>query len=53
VLTHTGRFAQKLAAERFEAFDAERRRADALAADADDIAQLEKVEKKTAKGRKK
>jgi hypothetical protein len=57
VLTHAGRLrmdvAQKLAAERFEAFDAKRRTAEALAADADDIAQLEEMEKKAAKGRKK
>jgi hypothetical protein len=44
--------AQKLAAERFETFDAKRRTAEALAADADDIAQLEEMEKAT-KARKK
>lgn len=53
VLTHAGRLrmdvAQKLAAERF---DANRRAAEALAADADDIAQLEEMEK-AARGRKK
>ena len=56
VLTHAGRLrmdvAQKLAAERFEAFDANRRATDALAADADDIAQLEEMEKAAKKGRK-
>ncbi len=56
VLTHAGRLrmdiAQKLAIERLEAFDANRRAAEALAADADDIARLEKMEK-VAKGRKK
>src|SRR5262249_26481443 len=56
-LTPAGRMqmdvAQKLAAERFDAFDARRRTAEALAADADDIAQLEEMEKKAAKGRKK
>lgn len=56
VLTHAGRLrmdvAQKLAAERFEAFDASRRSAEALAADADDIAELEQIEK-VARGRKK
>ncbi|MFG1395171.1 virulence RhuM family protein [Xanthobacter agilis] len=56
VLTHAGRLrmdvAQKLAAERFEAFDASRRSAEALAADADDIAELEQIEK-IARGRKK
>lgn len=56
VLTHAGRLrmdvAQKLAAERFEMFDANRRATEALAADEDDIAQLEEMEK-IAKGRKK
>ena len=56
VLTHAGRLrmdvAQKLAAERFEVFDANRRAAEALAADEADIAQLEEMEK-TAKARKK
>lgn len=57
VLTHAGRLrmdvAQKLAAERFEAFDASRRAAEALAADEADIAQLEGMEKAAKKGRKK
>jgi hypothetical protein len=56
VLTHAGKLrmdvAQKLAAERFEVFDANRREAEALAADADDIARLEEMEI-VAKGRKK
>ncbi|MCW1842180.1 virulence RhuM family protein [Prosthecomicrobium hirschii] len=56
VLTHAGRLrmdvAQKLAVERFEVFDSNRRAAEALAADEADIAQLEEMEK-TAKGRKK
>jgi hypothetical protein len=56
VLTHAGRLrmdvAQKLAIERFEVFDANRRAAEALAADEADIAQLEELEKVT-KGRKK
>jgi hypothetical protein len=56
VLTHAGRLqmevAQKLAAERFEVFDAKRRKAEVLAADADDIAQLEEIEK-AARRRKK
>lgn len=55
VLTHAGKLrmdvAQKLAAERFEAFDAKRRAAEALAADEADIAELEEMEK-TAKWRK-
>lgn len=56
VLTHAGKLrmdvAQKLAAERFERFDAKRRAAEALAADEDDIAQLEAMEK-DAKGQRK
>lgn len=56
VLTHAGRLrmdvAQKLAVERFEAFDANRRAAEALAADEADIARLEEMEK-AAKVRKK
>ncbi|WP_298128107.1 virulence RhuM family protein [Brevundimonas sp.] len=56
VLTHAGRLrmdvAQKLAAERFEVFDANRRAAEALAADEADIAQLEEMEK-AAKERQK
>lgn len=49
VLTHAGRLqmdvAQKLAVERYEIFDANRRAAEALAADEADIAQLEEMEK--------
>lgn len=56
VLTHAGRLrmdvAQKLAADRFEVFDANRRAAEALAADEADITQLEEMEK-AAKERKK
>ncbi len=55
VLTPAGRrrmdVAPKLAAERFEALDANRRAAEALAADDADIPQLEEVEK-AANGRK-
>lgn len=55
VLTHAGRLrmdvAQKLAVKRFEMFDANRRTAEALAADEADIARLEEMEK-TAKRRK-
>ncbi len=55
VLTHAGQLrmdvAQKLAAERYEVFDANRAKAEALAADEADIAELEEIEK-TAKGRK-
>lgn len=57
VLTHAGRLrmdvAQKLAVERFEAFDANRRAAEALAADEADIGQLEEMEKTSKKVRKK
>ncbi len=56
VLTHAGQLrmdvAKKLAAERYEVFDANRAKAEALAADEADIAELEEVEK-AAKGRKK
>jgi len=48
VLTHAGRLrmdvVQKLAVERYEVFDTNRRAAEALAADEDDIAQLEEIE---------
>lgn len=57
VLTHAGRLrmdvAQKLAIERFELFDTNRRTAEALAADKADFAQLEEIEKAAKKGRKK
>lgn len=56
VLTHAGRLrmavAQKLAAERFETFDANRRAAEALAADDADIAQLEEMEKAATREKK-
>ncbi len=56
VLTHAGQLrmdvAQKLAAERYEVFDANRAKAEALAADETDIAELEEIEK-AAKGWKK
>jgi len=56
VLTHAGRLrmdvAQKLAAERFEVFDANRRAAEALAADEADIVQLEEMEKATKERKK-
>lgn len=56
VLTHAGQLrmdvAQKLAAERYEIFDANRAKAEALAADEADIAELEEIER-AAKGRKK
>lgn len=56
VLSHAGRLrmdvAQKLAAERFEVFGANRRAAEALAADEADFTQLEQMER-AAKERKK
>jgi len=49
VLTHAGHLqmtvAQQLAAERFQVFDANRRAAEALAADEADVAELEAMEK--------
>ena len=56
VLTHAGSLrmdvAQKLAAERFEKFDANRRTAEAIAADKADIAELEEMEKSAKRQRK-
>lgn len=56
VLTHAGRLrmdvAQKLAVERFEMFDANRRATEALAADEADIAQLEEMEKAATERKK-
>lgn len=56
VLTHAGHLrmdvAQKLASERFEMFDANRRAAEAVASDEDDLAQLEEIEKAAQMGRK-
>lgn len=56
VLTHAGHLrmdvAQRLATERFEVFDANRRTAEAMASDEADIAQLEEIAK-NVKGRKK
>ncbi len=56
VLTHAGKLraevAEKLALERYETFDAARRESARLAADAEDVAALEQVEKKLeGKGR--
>ena len=49
LLTHAGQLrmdvAQKLAVERFEAFDANRRADEALAADEADLAELKEMEK--------
>lgn len=44
--------AQKLAAERFEVFDANRRATEALAADEADVAHLEEMEKAAKEGKK-
>lgn len=57
VLTHAGRLradvAEKLALERYEQFDAGRREAAKLAADKEDIAELESVDKATKEIREK
>jgi len=49
VLTHAGKLradvAEKLALERYESFDAARREAARLAADAEDLAALERAER--------
>lgn len=42
----------RIAHERYETFDAQRRRADALRADAEDMAELEAIEKRLPKGGK-
>ena len=50
LLTHAGKMqmavAQKLAAERYETFDAKRKQAEALQADEEDVAALEQIAKK-------
>ena len=60
VLTHAGKLradvAEKLALERYESFDATRRAAERMAADAENLAALEKVERaldEKGRGRKK
>lgn len=56
LLTHTGTIShermREIAHERYAAFDATRRQAEALAADAEDIRELEAVEKRGRKGGK-
>lgn len=56
VLTHAGRLradvVEKLALERYEAFDAVRREAVRLTADAEDMAALEEAEKRLGKPNK-
>jgi hypothetical protein len=53
VLDHAGKISademKQIINERYDAFDANRRRADALAADAEDIKALEEIEKKAEK----
>lgn len=55
VLTHAGKLqmavAQRLAEDRYEAFDAIRRQEAAVAADADDFAQIEALAKELPKGK--
>ena len=50
ILTHAGRVksevARKIATDRYEEFDQKRKKAEALAADEDDLKQLEEIEKK-------
>jgi hypothetical protein len=56
LLTHAGSIShermRELAHERYAAFDAQRRKAEALAADAEDMRELEAVEKRGRKGGK-
>lgn len=53
LLTHAGKIqmkvAQKLAADRYDDFDAKRKKAEAIAADAEDIQELEALEKQLTK----
>ena len=53
LLTHAGKLAmkvaQKLATERYETFDAKRKQAEVIAADKEDIKELEAIEKKLTK----
>jgi hypothetical protein len=57
VLTHAGRIkatvAEALALERYEQFDANRREAERLEADREDLETLDRIEKKTLAGKKK
>lgn len=57
ILTHAGRVkaevADKIAAERYEEFAQKRKKTEALAADEDDLKQLEKMEKKLLDNREK
>jgi len=55
LLTHAGKVksevAGKIAAERYEEFNQKRKKTEALAADEEDLKQLEEIEKKLLKGR--
>ncbi|MFH2043696.1 MAG: virulence RhuM family protein [Pseudomonadota bacterium] len=57
ILTHAGRVkaevANKIAADRYEEFDQKRKKAEALAADEEDLKQLEEIEKKLLDSREK
>ena len=57
LLTHAGKIkaeiAKKIAEDRYEKFDNKRKKAEALAADEEDIKQLEEIEKKLLGNRKK
>jgi hypothetical protein len=57
LLTHTGKVkaevARKIAEERYEEFDSKRKKAEAIAADEEDIKQLEEIEKKLLENKRK
>jgi len=57
LLTHAGKVkaevAKRIAEERYEEFERKRKKAEALAADEEDLKQLEEIEKKLLKNRKK
>ena len=57
ILTHAGKvkaeFAKKIAEDRYEEFDNKRKKTEALAADEEDLKQLEEIEKKLLENRKK
>lgn len=57
ILTHAGKVkaevAKKISEDRYEEFDNKRKKAEALAADEDDLKQLEEIERKLLENRKK
>ncbi|GBE16212.1 hypothetical protein BMS3Abin15_00024 [bacterium BMS3Abin15] len=57
ILTHTGKIkaevAKRIAEDRYEEFDNKRKKAEALAADEEDLKQLEEIERKLIENRKK